>query len=267
MPDLIQVERYIWWLPTLGYLLLALKMWRTGLARIYRFFTAYLVFHVLRASLLLVLSSLQGSKAPFATNAYAWTWVLTQPILWILYILVVLELYGLVLQNYKGLASLGRWVLMGGLFLALLMSALTLPADLSNAGERFPILRYFSAIGRGVDSSLVVFLLLITAFLAWYPVPLSRNVLVHCGVYAVYFMSESMTQLIRNLTGSEITAAMNVTLSSMSVLCLATWLIFLNTQGEKKKVSVRSRWSSADEQLLIDKLGTVNSSLLRATRK
>jgi len=156
---------------------------------------------------------------------------------------------------------------MGGLFLALLMSALTLPADLSNASERFPILRYFVAIGRGVDSSLVVFLLLITAFLAWYPVPLSRNVLVHCGVYAVYFMSESMTQLIRNLTGSEITAAMNVTLSSVTVLCLATWLIFLNPQGETKKVSVRSRWSSADEQLLIDKLGTVNSSLLRAARK
>jgi hypothetical protein len=267
MPDLIQVERYIWWLPILGYLLLALKMWRTGLARTYRFFTAYLVFHVLRASLLVALSSLHASNAPFATKAYSWTWVLTQPILWFLYILVVLELYGLVLQNYKGLASLGRWVLMGGLFLALLISGLTLPADLSNAGERFPILRYFSAIGRGVDSSLVVFLLLITAFLAWYPVPLNRNILVHCGIYAVYFMSESMAQLIRNLTGSDATPAMNVVLSAVAVLCVSVWLIFLNPQGETKKVSVRIRWSSADEQLLIDKLGTVNSSLLRASRK
>jgi hypothetical protein len=271
MVDLNQLERYVWWMTTVGYLLLLLKVWKTGLFRVYRFFTIYLLFRVVRAGLLVAIPAVAASfghgRTPFANNAYAWTWISTQPIIWFLYILVVLELYTLVLQNHKGLASLGRWVLMTGLFLALLLSALTLPTDLSNPGEQFPILRYFVAIGRGVDSSLVVFLLLITGFLAWYPVPLSRNVVVHCGIYALYFVSASMTQLIRNLTGNNVTQAVNVSLSAVTVVCLLLWLCFLNPQGEQGRVSVRSRWSSANEDLLMDRLAAVNSSLLRAARK
>jgi hypothetical protein len=172
-----------------AYGVLAVRLWSTGLFRRYSFFFGFIVFRVVRA---LLLAALHSYSTP-----YAWVWMVTQPVLWILYILVLLELYALVLESYKGLATVGRWALMAGLGLAVGISALSLGADLSSESE-YPLLRYWTVIDRGVQSSLVLFLLFITMFLAWYPLKLSRNVVVHSVVYAAYFLSGACGVLIHN---------------------------------------------------------------------
>jgi hypothetical protein len=255
-----------------GHLLLFLRLRLTGLHRSYRYFSAYLLFRVLRAVLLTGVpwgvKLLQGRpNVPFATNAYAWVWLLTNPLLWVFWVLVVLELYSLVLQNYKGIASLGRWVLLAGLAVAVGISFLTLPADLSNAAEKYPIVRLFLAIDRGVASSLVIFLLVISCFLAWYPVPLSRNVVVHCIVYAGYFLSMTLATLLRNLVGSAVTQGVNILLSCVTLVCLLLWICLLNREGEGAKVRLRPHWAEGREEELVGHLAAINSTLLRAARK
>lgn len=272
MPRSELMLQSIWWLTTAGHLLLYLKLRWMGLHRTYRFFSGYLLFAVLRDLLLVAVpwaARLMRGRPnhPFSTNAYGYTWLATDPVVWVLYVLVVLELYSLILQNYKGIASLGRWVMLGGLATAVVLSTLTLSMDLSNAGEKFPILRVFFVVDRGVASSLVVFLLILACFLAWYPVPLNRNVVVHCIVYAGYFLSVSLGMLLRNLTGSAVTQTVNIVLSGVTLACLAVWIGFLDRAGESVKVRVRPEWAPGDEQELVAHLAAINSTLLRAARK
>jgi hypothetical protein len=194
--------------------------------------------------------------------------MVTQPVLWILYILVLLELYALVLESYKGLATVGRWALMAGLGLAVGISALSLGADLSSESE-YPLLRYWTVIDRGVQSSLELFLLFITMFLAWYPLKLSRNVVVHSVVYAAYFLSGACGVLIHNFWSESklVEEAVNLGLSSATLLCLIAWIILLKPSGEHVTVAKRPLWSAADEEHLIAQLSAINASLLRAARK
>ncbi len=266
------LETYLWWFTILGYLALCIRLRQNGLHRTYRFFAAYLLFRVFRAVLLAAVPSVarlidSRPDVPFATNAYAWVWILTQVVLWFFYILVVLELYSLILQNYKGIASLGRWALLAGLLVSLALSSVTLWTDLSNPGEQFPTLLYLLAIDRGVASSLVIFLLLITGFLVWYPVPLSRNVVVHCVAYAAYFLPSAVVVLLRNVMGSEVTQVVNIALSCITIVCLAVWIAFLNREGESRMFRVLRRPAAQDEEILVEHLAAINSTLLRAARK
>ncbi len=260
-PAISRLLEVILWIITVGYAILGFRIWQCQLHLRYRFFFVFLVFRVAR--------SLALSLVPFQRDAYGWIWIGTQPVMWFLYVLVVLELYGLVLENYKGLATLGRWAVTVGLAIALLISALTVGPDLGGYPDSYPILRYCSAIDRTVQSGLVIFLLFITGFLAWYPVAVSRNVLVHCIVYAAYFLSGAAAMLVRNTTiGSELALQMaSLGLTSVSLACIVVWVLMLNRKGEEVKVAGRPQWQPEDEKHLIDQLASINASLLRAARK
>jgi hypothetical protein len=268
----VSVLQYLVWFTLAGYGILYLKLRRTGLHRTYRAFSGYLLFTLLQGVLLAVVpwaaSLMRGRpNRPFATNAYAYTWFATAPVMWVLYVLVVLELFSLILQKFKGIASLGRWVMLGGLATAVVLSTLTLSVDLSNAGEKFRILRVFLVVDRGVASSLVIFLLILAGFLTWYPVPLNRNVVLHCIVYAGYFLSVSLGMLLRNLNGSAVSLPVNIVLSSVTLACLLAWIGFLDRAGESVKVRVRPDWAPGDEEDLVAHLAAINSSLLRTARR
>ncbi len=272
MVSLQALETYLWWFTMLGYLVLYARLRQNGLHRVYRFFSAYLIFRALRTVLLEAVPFIarlidNRPNVHFATNAYAWVWAPTQIVLWFFYIVVVLEVYSLVLQNYKGIASLGRWVLMGGLLISLVVSSLSLWTDLSNPSEQFPRILLVLAIDRGIVSSLVIFLLVITGLLAWYPVPLSRNVVVHCVAYAVYFLPLALAVLLRNLTGSGTTQVVNIVQSCITIACLAVWIAFLNREGESRMFRMLRRPAVHDEEILVENLAAINSTLLRAARK
>jgi hypothetical protein len=253
------LDRLLWDIGVGGCALLLLKLWRAGLMRTYPFFSSYLAYSVARGA------ALHAFK--YGTNGYAWAWFISEPLFWLAYILVVLELYSLVLRNYPGIASLGRWVLTGGLFASIVISGLSLQADLSNPSERFPVILYFSVIERGVIFSLVVFLLVITGFLVSYPVPLSRNVIVHSMVCALYFLSVTMGLLVRNVTGHQVMAGVNLVLSAVGLACLVAWIVALSPAGEGRTIVLRRIWRPEQQQRLMDQLSAINSTLLRTARR
>jgi hypothetical protein len=201
------------------------------------------------------------------TDAFAWVYLVTQPVMWFFYILIVLELYTLVLRNHQGIATLGRWLLIAALFIAMLVSLLTLVPDLESPLGPYPILSYYSLIERGVNSSLVVFLLVIVAFLAWYPIPLSRNVILHSFVFSVYFLSSTATLFVRNVTGFEMTRMASAILLAITDVCLLVWIVFLNRRGESRVVVLGHQWQPGDEERLVEQLDSINKTLLRSTRK
>jgi hypothetical protein len=260
---------YVFWLTIAGHLFLYLRLRHEGLHRVYRFFAAYLVFRVVRASLLAVAPPVSGQLmygtwvSPFSNSAYGWIWLVTEPVLWVFYILIVLELYTRVLESYKGIASLGRWAVLGGLVISLVIASFTLRVDLSGPGTPDPVLTYTFVVQRGVFSGLVVFLLLATNFLVWVPVPVSRNSIVHTLVYTVYYLLLSLSIFVRNVQGSRAANLGNLAMGLTTLACLAAWSKLLTRAGERKTASLR-QWSPEQQARLIEQLAQINATLLHS---
>jgi len=239
--------------------LTVVKLFRSGLYRRYRFFIVYLVFRVPYGICLLVLDVKSGLYQKF--------WTVTAPLFWLLYILVVFELCGLILEKHKGLYTLGRWAMYLGLAVAVTLSLLSLLPRITPATpQRSRIMGYILATERGVDFSLAIFVLLILFFLSRYPVPLSRNVVVHSVVFSLFFLSNTLGVLLRSVFGLHVSGEISLCMMGISSACMVAWLVLLNAKGEEVRLSTL-HFGRGDEERILLQLDALNDTLLRASRK
>jgi hypothetical protein len=235
-------------------LTLCSKLWWSGLYRIYVFFFSFLVLEFLQALVPVVV--------PLQSRLYRDLFVASDGLIVAFDALVVLELYSIILGSLRGIAGVaGRYIKITLAF-AILVSLLPLRI------EKTPntLTGYLFIYERPVLSSLVVFVLLLCGFLAYYPVPLGRNVMVYLMGYAVYFLTTATMAFINNLGYFWNRQKSNVDMG-IAVACQAFWLFALSRQGEKKRVVVGHHWKPDDEQRLLAQLEAINASLLRSGRK
>ncbi|MBI3684360.1 MAG: hypothetical protein HY235_28640 [Acidobacteria bacterium] len=240
---------------------MAVRLWWLGLAKAYPSFTALLAFVVLRA---VVMSMV---KSP---TSYGWVFVATEPVLWFLYMLTILEAYSRVLARYPGIQLFSRWVLTGALVLALAGAFVSLYPELSfyqDIQQKSPLLQLTFIAERGVLSGLVFLILMMGAFLVWFPVALPRNVAVHSLVFSAYFLSKAFVLLVRNLSGRQVDRATSTAALTLGCVCLTAWILRLKPEGERETVVVGHRWNLTEENRLIGQLKSVNAALSRAARE
>lgn len=253
------LEQSLWLVSIAGTAILAARLYKTQLFRVYPWLFVYLSVRFLRSLMLLPFNPTE--------TIYGTLWMATEPVLWLLYVLIVLELCSLILGKFRGIATASQWAVSLALAVSILVSLLTLSADLSVPIVKYPEIVYFNVIRRGLFSSLLLFLLLMIAFLRWYPVPLSRNLVTHTIIFAVYFSSYAAGLLIRNLLGFGVTRLFSTALEAISVACLAAWILLLSPAGEARPLKLRPKIDPSDEQRILEHLNALNSSLLRTGRK
>ncbi len=251
-------QQTLWVIGVFLAAVLLVKLAYTGLYRFYFWFSAYLGLEVVRSLILFAV----GPKS----DAYETIFLVTHPLSWLLSIMVVLELYSLALGNLPGIASLSRWVMSGSMAAAVALSALSLSADLSRQAGSPRILALYSVIERGLVFSLVLFLLLISIFLMWYPISIRRNVVVHATLYSIHFLSVSFFTFIRNLVGSRVTTQVSIVLVFVDCVCFTLWIAWLSREGEETKVVVRSKWLPEDQDRLLRQLDSLSDALRRGRR-
>lgn len=252
------IQRLLWFLGILSPLLLVGRLFLLKLSRNYRFFLAYLIFDSTR--------SLVGWFYSPGSVAYRDLWRATEPVIWLLYVLVVLELCSLVFKDYRGIQALGRWIVYGSLSFSVLVSIVTvLPTWMHSTEEAFSLQR-FLMVERGIDFAVVVLLLLLLSFLVLFPVQLSRNVIAHSVLFAVFFTTNSMGILIVNLTSYRLGVSVSTILMAVTDLCLIGWLILMNRDGEQKMMAIRHP-VAVDESRLVAQLAEINATLMRARKQ
>jgi hypothetical protein len=235
-------------------LTLCVRMWLAGLHRVYVNFFRYLVLELSQALIPLVV--------PIESRLYRDLFVLSQALIVAFYALVVLELYSVILRNLEGIASVARRYIKITLAFAILLSLLPLFV------EKPPntLTAYLFIFERPILSSLVAFVLLITGFLVYYPIPLGRNAIIYLAGYAIYFPTIAMMALFQNL-GYFWNRQLGSVEMAVSVGCLIFWLLALSRQGENKRVVVGHQWNPGDDQRLLAQLEAINANLLRWRRK
>jgi hypothetical protein len=254
----LSIERLLWLVGILLPLALFGRLFRLKLTRNYRLFLAYLLFDAARS----LVSWFYSPGSDFFRNL----WLSTEPIIWVMYVLVVLELCSLVFKDYRGIHALGRWIIYGSSVISVLVSIITvLPTWRHSTDAVFSVPRYLM-IERGIDFAIVLLLLLLLAFLVLFPIQLSRNVIVHSILYAIFFMSNSMGILIVNLTGYRLSITVSTCLMGVSVLCMVGWLILMSREGEQKIIAIRHP-VAVDETRLVAQLAEINATLMRAKKQ
>ncbi|MGB9457162.1 MAG: hypothetical protein WCB12_14030 [Bryobacteraceae bacterium] len=253
------IQQYVQILLLIGSALVAAKLYRSGLWRKYSFFFAYFVFRIPNSTWPLMVST----GAP----VYLWLWLFTSSVCLIFYVLVVAELYRLILEKYRGLETMGRWAMYAATAVSVLISVLALlPRFTPAMPQRSKHLGYEYALERGIDFSLVMFILLMLLFLSRFPIPLSRNVVVHAAIFTLYFLAAALGLLLHALWGINLSAELSLSLSCVSLLCVGAWLLLLNPAGENVPAHL-PLLGSGDEEKILRELDAVNAALLRVSRQ
>jgi hypothetical protein len=252
-----QLRLYLTIIQIVSYSLVLMNLFRSGLWRRYRYFCLYIAFEMLRVPTMLAI--------PFRSQLYGRLFFATQPIAWILFVLVVLELFQLVLRNHAGIATLGKKALTWSLVLSVVISGATLLIELQEIRPESAFLVNFILLDRLVMSSLLVLLLCLIVFLTYFPVPLVRNIRVHASIFSAYFAVRTSVLFVVTLFGLETVRVVNIVGQMLAIACLLSWIFLLKPTGET--VPVRQRPSSEQEARLLAQLEALNETLLRSARK
>src|ERR1039458_3903217 len=241
----------------LGSMLMALMLYRTGLYRRYPIFFAFFIFRIPNSIWPLFLA--------VSSNLYLHVWVLTEPFEFGFYVLMVVELYKLVLEKYKGLYTLGRWALYVSLAISVSASAISLlPRIKPSMPQPSKIMFYMLATERGVHTGLAIFIVLILCFLSLFPVKLSRKGRGQALVCSSFFLSSTFMLLMRSLFGLHMADTVNTVLMGITAASIVAWLTLLRAAGEDTQ-SAPALYGKEEESRLLMHLDSLNAVLLRAS--
>jgi len=228
----------------------------SGLFRQYKFFFCYLVADFLQST--------EPYFIRFHTNLYGYVFLATESLMLIFYVLIVFELYSVVLRDLKGIARVAQRYTAAALGVSLVI-ALLLRTALPHPRNIMEEFFYFEA---AVVLSLVLFILLITAFVVYYPVPLHKNAVTYSVGYALYFLSKAALLFLNNAAASDWMRACSTAALILSTLCIVFWAIYLTPEGERRTTVAGHRWSTAGTQEeVLKRLHELNDSLLRTRDK
>ena len=195
-------------------LLIALiaRIWSAGLYRVYPYFFSYLVAQLLQVLIL--------SAVPFRGSAYPYIWVGTEAMIVCFSVLIVVELYRVIFRDLPGIASVSRRYMKITVAVGILVSLFLFRFEETPANY----VSTFLVIERGIDFSLVLFILLVSAFLTYYPVSLNRNVVVYSIGYAFYFLIKATALFVRTMghyVAPQISTILMVVFSALPIILAA----------------------------------------------
>lgn len=269
---------------------LAIHLWIQGLARAYPVFTTFLAVGAVRSFFV--------AAVKMAPTTYAYFFIATELIQMSLYFLMVLELYGLVFREYTGIRRVSRFAVTAAFLAAIGISAVTLQpemavnernrraavekaqqaeaADAKKTPEAAPrpkakdnrwLLDLFMISERGVLSALTLMIIGMSLFLAWFPIKLPRNVLLHCIVFAAFFLSKASILLYRNVAKSNVAVEWRSAALVIGIVCLVVWIAGLRKPGEVRLTVSHGIWNPEKEEALMIQLKGINAALGRLARE
>jgi hypothetical protein len=233
------------------------RLWSEKLARLYLFLTLYLAGGMLQDIAFLPLRR--------NSNAYARSFFLSTPVLWVLAYLVVLELYRLILEDYPGIASVGRKAVTYSMALAVIISAAYAIPDLLTPAVQYPLLRLFYLVERSTVLGLLLFLTIIPLFLFRYRLGLSRNRIIYAMGYALYFGVGVAQDIVITALGFRVGGVVSLWMVAAAGVVLLGGAALLNSEGEVRVQAVVPD-EDVDRAHLQHQLAEMNRMLSRAAR-
>lgn len=254
-----EATKVVWYCNIVLSLCLLVRLYFLRMQKLYNLFALYL-FTDLLTSLFLWYGQ------AFLNINYAKAWLALSPVRWFFYIAIIYTLIQSVMGNFPGLLKLSRRALAVSLLLALALAAVSARAEIGVIGSN-DLISLGLVVERAITTASLLLLLFTTSFLLWFPIQLSRNVVIFTVGYLAYFGSSTLLLLARNLWVHQSSDFLNLVMMVITTACYAFWLLFLSKAGEIVPIRVGHRWNPAQQEKLLGQLDAINASLLKSARR
>lgn len=203
-------------------------------------------------------------------GAYAWAYVLSQPVLWALYFLLILELYSLMLEEFPGIRRLGRMVLLSALGAITLVSCALIVLDHQAGFDPYPFLSYLTLQQRSIFLCLSALTLLLLLFTAHYRLPIARNVWILYASFGAFFLASAFLFTLRRYFGAGFASTRDLLGLVVYFAGLLGASLFVSRPGELQKRPISEIWGRRNRDLeaaLSSQLQGFNQVLLKVLRQ
>ncbi len=263
----LPVRDLLWHLGTVLDALLAARLVQLGLVRRYPVLCTRLCFDVARNSVLAYF--FYSAKNLSGFQRYGVVYAITQPVIWALYFLLVLELYSLMLEDFPGIRRMGRVVMLTAVAASTVGCCLFIVLDEQVGFDRYPLLSYLVLQQRSVYLCLSALVLLLLTFVAHYRLHIRHNIWVLFLCFGSCFLVNALLFALRRYYGDAFRPSRDLVSSLCYPVALLGAVLFLSKAGETESHQISVLWGSrsrAVEAALSLQLQSFNQVLVKVLK-
>jgi hypothetical protein len=220
-----EAVRILSYLSVIGTAALIGRLFATGLFRRFPAFVSYLGVALVRIIIL------AAFFPDVQSSGYVRAWTLSEPVILVLQLAMVLEIYRRIGEYYRNLGSLGRRILVWLSVASAIICMLSLGPDLRAADWTSPFLQFVILVKRAEAMILAGVLLLTIGFYKWMDADKSPNVKRHALIASLYFSELTCYSVAVDIFKVAYWPATAVHLG-LTLACLVTWTLCLSRRGE-----------------------------------
>ncbi len=256
----------VWALSLVFQAIWAFRIWRANQVRTYPAIFSYLVFSTLAASLTLLNSADSERGRGFLLIGY----LVSRPLIWLLFFAVVHEMYTVMAKPYVGLRRLGQLVLYGAIGSLVLFLGLVLITRPYSAPEFNSYYRLWLVQEQSVYLATALAATATILVGRYFSLPMSRNLRTILGTLGIYFVGMGALIVLRSFLGSSWNHALDASGLLLYCVCLAIGSIVYSPKGDKVAIDPRLTDSAGHLEALSvanRRLEEVNLQLVRVLAK
>ncbi len=179
---------------------------------------------------------------------------------------VVQDLFHIALAEHPAIASFGRRTVLVAMALAAAVTLAGITLDATVLPGHFRTVQRFATFERSMNFVILVFLLLISILLLWFPIKVRRNIVVYIAGFVLFAASRSFGLLLANLLPQTAVFTVSTILLALTLLCLLIWMVGIRPEGERTTATPGYRRDPEAMQRLSRQLDSINATLARFVR-
>ncbi len=251
-------ERAFFYLNVVAELGLLYRLLQYKLYRTYRSLFLYWLLQMIES--LALLAAGQG------TWLYLYLYWGAQTLNIFLALYVVQDLFHIALAEHPAIASFGRRCVLAAMVLAAAAALVGITLDATILPGHYSGIQRFLTFERTMNFVILIFLLMISILLLWFPIKVRRNIVVYIAGFVVFAGARSFGLLLLNLLPQPATVIVSTILLAVTLLCLLIWIFGIRPEGERATATPGYRRDPEAMERLSRQLDAINATLARFVR-
>jgi hypothetical protein len=250
-------ERSLFYLNIFAELVL---LWRLVHAKLYRTYGPLFCYWTAQ-----VVESVVLMASPIESRRYAYVYWGAQTINVLMAVFIVQDLYRIALLEHPAVASFARRTVLAAMAIAAAAALSGIRLDFNILPGQYPDIHRFLTFERSMNFLTLLFLLIVSALLLWFPIRVRRNIMVYISGFVLFFAARSFGLLLYNLRPQD-GRLISTILLGLTLLCLFIWIVGIEPEGELVTATPGYRRNPEAMQRLSHQLDSINAALTRFVR-
>ena len=250
-------ERVLFYLNFIAQLVL---LYRLLHYRLHRLYLSLFLYWLLQA-----LPSVALMAIPIYSRQYAYVYWGAQTLNVLMAVFVVQDLYRIALFEHPAVASFARRTVLAAMAIAAAIALSGIRLDFTMLPGQYPDVHRFLTFERSMNFLTLLFLLIVSALLLWFPIRVRRNIMVYISGFVLFSASRSFGLLLYNLRPQD-GRLISTILLGLTLLCLLIWIAGIQPEGELVTATPGYRSNPEAMLRLSRQLDSINAALTRFVR-